>query len=120
MKQQCEICGEWIPQQDMSKSYKHRCKKCVAEMKRLDRQSSKRKSGNATEKSVEDSGCALNSTDNRRTERLTIATAIMQGLVCKSGHALTTTDVIRNYVRDAINVADIMLEEIDKKGGGDE
>lgn len=31
-KKKCEICGEMVPQCDMSKSYKHRCKKCVADM----------------------------------------------------------------------------------------
>lgn len=119
MKQQCEICGEWIPQQDMSKSYKHRCKKCVADLTRINRQAAKQRAENIRQQ-LDGTGYTLVSPEDRRRERLTIATAIMQGLFCKGGHALTTTDVIRNYVRDAINVADIMLEEIDKKGGDDE
>ena len=36
-KKKCEICGETVPQSDMSKSYKHRCKKCVADMTRANR-----------------------------------------------------------------------------------
>lgn len=33
----CEICGEVKPITDFSKSYKHRCKACVAEMTRNSR-----------------------------------------------------------------------------------
>jgi hypothetical protein len=39
----CEICGKMKATSEMSKSYKHRCKACVAEMvrsKRVDRQNS--------------------------------------------------------------------------------
>lgn len=42
MKTKCEICGEMVPQQDMSKSYKHRCKKCVARLTRIDRLAAKK------------------------------------------------------------------------------
>lgn len=42
-KKKCEICGEMVPQSDMSKSYKHRCKKCVADMIRANRHAEKQK-----------------------------------------------------------------------------
>lgn len=42
-KVKCEICGKWFPQSDMSKSYRHRCKKCVAEMTRENRQAERLK-----------------------------------------------------------------------------
>lgn len=42
-KKECEICGEMVPQNDMSKSYKHRCKKCVADMTRANRHAEKQK-----------------------------------------------------------------------------
>ena len=42
-KKKCEICGEMVPQCDMSKSYKHRCKKCVADMTRANRHAEKQK-----------------------------------------------------------------------------
>lgn len=32
--QKCEICGEWKETKEMSESYKHRCKACVAELTR--------------------------------------------------------------------------------------
>ena len=49
-KVQCEICGEYVPQSDMSKSYRHRCKKCVAELTRQNRHDAKMKLA-ATEES---------------------------------------------------------------------
>lgn len=42
-KNKCEICGEMVPQCNMSKSYKHRCKKCVADMTRANRHAEKQK-----------------------------------------------------------------------------
>lgn len=50
-KVKCEICGEIVPQTDMSKSYRHRCKKCVAEMTRENRQAARLKN-NAPQESV--------------------------------------------------------------------
>lgn len=35
----CEVCGEIKPVADFSKSYRNRCKPCVAEMCRNDRKS---------------------------------------------------------------------------------
>lgn len=42
-KVKCEICGEMVPQNEMSKSYRHRCKKCVADMTRALRHAEKQK-----------------------------------------------------------------------------
>ena len=36
-KKKCEICGQMKPQNEFSKSYKHRCKACVAEAARNNR-----------------------------------------------------------------------------------
>lgn len=41
MKVKCEICGEMVEQKDMSKSYKRRCKKCVAELTKISRDAAK-------------------------------------------------------------------------------
>lgn len=40
-KVKCEVCGEMIPQNEMSKSYRHRCKKCVADITRAQRHAAK-------------------------------------------------------------------------------
>lgn len=40
-KKKCEICGQMKPLGDFSKSYKHRCKACVAEAARNDRKNQK-------------------------------------------------------------------------------
>lgn len=42
-KTKCEICGEMVSQSAMSKSYRHRCKKCVADMTRENRHAEKKK-----------------------------------------------------------------------------
>lgn len=42
-KIKCEVCGEMVSQNEMSKSYRHRCKKCVAEMTRAQRHAEKQK-----------------------------------------------------------------------------
>lgn len=42
-KVKCEVCGEMVPQNGMSKSYRHRCKKCVADMTRAQRHAEKQK-----------------------------------------------------------------------------
>lgn len=42
-KVKCEVCGEMVPQNYMSKSYRHRCKKCVADMTRAQRHAEKQK-----------------------------------------------------------------------------
>lgn len=42
-KQQCEICGEMKSPQEMSKSYKHRCKECVARLTRIERKAAKQR-----------------------------------------------------------------------------
>ena len=30
INKKCEVCGRLLPESEFSKSYKHRCKKCVA------------------------------------------------------------------------------------------
>lgn len=42
MKKKCEICGKILPQEDFSKSYKNRCKACVAEFARDKRYAQKK------------------------------------------------------------------------------
>lgn len=41
MKKVCEICGKEKPLSEFSKSYKNRCKECVAEMTRENRRAEK-------------------------------------------------------------------------------
>lgn len=49
-KIKCEICGEVKTQQEMSKSYKHRCKECVASLARMNRHVAKSKKLSNVEK----------------------------------------------------------------------
>ena len=48
-KKKCEICGQMKPQNEFSKSYKRRCKACVAEAARNDRKRFKELEREATE-----------------------------------------------------------------------
>lgn len=36
-RKKCEVCGRELPESEFSKSYKKRCKKCVAEMTKAKR-----------------------------------------------------------------------------------
>lgn len=40
-EKKCEVCGEYKPIREFSKSYPHRCKSCVAESARLSRKEQK-------------------------------------------------------------------------------
>ena len=41
----CEVCGKELPLSDFSKSYKNRCRKCVAEMVRSERKEKNKRNG---------------------------------------------------------------------------
>lgn len=43
-EKKCEVCGEYKPIREFSKSYPHRCKSCVAEGARLSRKGQKMQS----------------------------------------------------------------------------
>ena len=43
----CEVCGQAKPNSEFSKSYTHRCKKCVAEKAKANRLFQKAKEGSA-------------------------------------------------------------------------
>lgn len=41
----CEVCGKELPLSDFSKSYKNRCRKCVADMVRSERKEKNKRNG---------------------------------------------------------------------------
>ena len=41
INKKCEVCGRLLPESEFSKSYKHRCKKCVAKQTKEKRDNSK-------------------------------------------------------------------------------
>lgn len=110
MKQQCEICGEMVPQQDMSKSYKHRCKKCVAQLARIDRQAAKQSAENISQQ-PEGAGHTPVSPGDRRRERIQIATAVMQGMVAAYCNSLMD---MKGLAVTSLKFADALLSEVDK------
>lgn len=118
-KQQCEICGEMVSQQDMSKSYKRRCKKCVAELTRINRKAAKQRAENIKQQ-LEGTGYTLVSPEDRRRERIQIATAAMQGMIMADMH-YNLMDM-KGLAVTALKFADALLAEADKEeeGGSDD
>ena len=41
VNKKCEVCGRLLPESEFSKSYKHRCKRCVAKMTKEKRDNAK-------------------------------------------------------------------------------
>lgn len=109
-KQKCEICGQMISQQDMSKSYKHRCKECVARLTRINRKAAKQ---------LEGTGMQLAPCNSRREERLTIATKILQAILSNSAltDCYTCDGELDGAVHDSVALADALINKIDEKGG---
>ena len=122
-KQQCEICGQWKEQKDMAKSYKHRCKECVARLTRIDRLAAKQRAEHIKEQ-LEGTGYSLTC---QREDRLKVATAAMQGILSNDRTMLAymtqshpCPNLFNIVARNAIGYADALLAEVDKEGGYNE
>ncbi|RXE71574.1 hypothetical protein [Xylanibacter muris] len=120
-KQQCEICGQMKSQQEMSKSYKHRCKECVARLTRIERKAAKQKAEHLAE-ILEGTGYEVVSPAVVRNERLAVATAAMQGIL-SNDRLVNLVDrynggIENGVVKFALSITDKLLAEIDNKKGG--
>lgn len=133
-KKKCEICGEMKPLDEFSKSYKHRCKACVAELARNERELHKekvqRKAKEARLEAMNEDSAAPSMAGSKRRDRLRIATAAMQGFLSNhlwiSNLVQTAKEEQQNsgkdggkwlaatIVRDSLEIADTLLSEIDK------
>ena len=91
-KVQCEICGEYVPQSDMSKSYRHRCKKCVAELTRQSRHDAKMRLA-ATEESD------THTADPATPYGCPVSDILQQ--ICTNGTDETIRFAIQTYGKDA-------------------
>lgn len=91
-KVKCEICGEYVPQSDMSKSYRHRCKKCVAELTRQNRHDAKMRLA-ATEESD------TNTADPEMPYGSPVSNILQQ--MCANGTDETIRLAIQTYGKDA-------------------
>ncbi len=122
-KQQCEICGQMKTPQEMSKSYKHRCKECVARLTRIDRQAAKQRAEHLKQQ-LERTGYALSSPEDRRKERILIASFAMQGMIANDRFYYALLDK-GNHAKalavTSLKFADALLVEVDnEKGGSDD
>lgn len=120
------------PLNEFSKSYKHRCKACVAEFRRHERQLHsemvQRKAKEARSEAMNEATTVPSMAGSRRRDRLRIATAAMQGFL--SNHLWISSLVQAakeeqcsgkdggkwlavTIVRDSLEMADMLLSEID-------
>lgn len=118
-KQKCEICSQMIPQQEMSKSYKHRCKACVARLTRIDRKAAKQRADLIAQQ-LEGTGMQLApSCNSKRDKRLSIATKILQAILSNSAltDCYTCDGELDGAVHDSVALADALINKIDEEGG---
>ena len=92
----CEICGEVKPLSEFSKSYKNRCKKCVAEETRSKRH------GNIHERPL------VVPTINWEQRRYEIA----KDIVANSFSTPMGNVSMVSYIHDCVQVADLLIEEL--------
>lgn len=113
--------------QEMSKSYKHRCKKCVAQLTRIERQAAKQRVEHLNQQ-LEGTGYEVVSTQAHRAELLSVATAAMQGILSNERTMEVYADMSQNQpypklfdtvARNAVGYAKALLAKIDEKGGRD-
>lgn len=114
MKVKCEICGEMIEQKDMSKSYRHRCKKCVAELTKLSRNAAKQ-NGHVPVVAGSESAPSI----SEKSTLLNMATAFMQGMlgnanICNPRHM--DAEVVVVLARNAMTCAKALKMAFEKEG----
>lgn len=107
-KRRCEICGEYKPLSEFSKSYPHRCKPCVAESVRLSRKA---------KKTIPDIKPipAINPQIDWDERRYEIAKEIMKGLASNPNEQMIDAEM-KTLARWSVGGADALIEEL-KKGG---
>lgn len=112
----------------MSKSYKHRCKECVARLTRIERKAAKQRVEHLNQQ-LEGTGYEVVSTQANRAELLKVATAAMQGILSNERTMEVYADMSQNQpypklfdtvARNAVGYAKALLAKIDEKGGNDD
>lgn len=114
----CEICGQKKPLSEFSKSYKKRCKECVAEMQRSKR----------AEKRYQNYGLSPEEEVSRidwEQRRYEIAKAMISVIYLDDGQAQRAEDnrtgigfeykVNEQMVKEAVSIADALIAKL-KKG----
>ena len=118
-KVKCEICGEYVLQSEMSKSYRHRCKKCVARLTRENRHAAKTNAENLHNPSRTANGAAtriMSEKEFDETIRLAVETygkesqiqmlfeemAELQDALCKLARGRHTADHVCEEIADVM------------------
>lgn len=107
----CEICGRTLPLSAFSKSYKGRCKKCVARLTKEKRNST----AATTHKTID--------WEQRRYE---IAKYMLRAIYMDEGIERRMTDPgiafqyqsLEGNAREAVRYANVLIEELKKYGNG--
>lgn len=108
---QCEICGKTLPDEDFSKSYKKRCKHCVAEMTR------EKRSQIAHPVLIEEPiTFPFNNSDTYwRTLRHEYAGRLLVGILSSARFTnLSSPKGKEDYAKMAVSYADTLIEELKK------
>lgn len=109
MNKVCEICGKEKPLSEFSKSYKNRCKECVAEMTRENRRLEKEiKENLKIRQESEDE--KVNDNIDWEQVRIQAAIAAMQGILANEKRDGTIEDIAFASVR----YTDALIEELKK------
>lgn len=125
-KKKCEICGQMKPQNEFSKSYKRRCKACVAEAARRDRKRFKELE-NAYAEALKGIGAHIPvgagaksaPPTSGNSTLLNIATSFMLGMLSNSGLVNTRTldaDSLIALTRNSISFAKVFIKIFEKEG----
>lgn len=115
----CEVCGKLKPVEDFSKSYKNRCKECVASMARIKRDSCSEKKAEEYRKIMETPDpLADNLLIDIEQRRYELSMAAMQGVIPYWIESITDksyADNINNLCEMSIDIADTMLNKLKSK-----
>jgi len=115
----CEVCGQFKPVEDFSKSYKNRCKKCVASMSRMRRDSCSEKKAEEYRKIMETPDpIADNFLIDWEQRRYELSKAAMQGMISNWVEERTDKSYannISNLCKMSIDIADTMIQELKSK-----
>lgn len=113
MKKVCEICGKEKPLSEFSKSYKNRCKECVAEMTRENRRLEKEiKENLKVRQESEDE--KVNDNIDWEQRRYEISKYIFAAFMSNSNSSVFGYSK-EKQAKDAVEYADALIEELKKK-----
>lgn len=118
MKKVCEICGKEKPLSEFSKSYKNRCKECVAEITRENRHAKKiyrEEMNQLMNKTRLPNVVEFDFSIDWEKRRYEIAKDMLAAFMSNSNSNVFGGSK-ENQAKDAVKYADALIAELQKKG----